>query len=228
MKILTAEEMRTTDRVTVERFGVSSIDLMRNAGHAVARFVEREFSACRRIVVLCGKGNNGGDGFIAARALADSGCEVNVLLLGDPRELKGDAKTAFEDLRFEPVVIENEAALDEDETRELLATADLFLDAVVGTGFKPPLRGLAATVRDRVNAMSTPAVAVDLPSGWDADSRELGAEGAYRADAVVTFTAPKLAHVCGNLTDGVYGPIVVAEIGSPDEAIHSDLKLSWA
>jgi hydroxyethylthiazole kinase-like uncharacterized protein yjeF len=228
MKILTAEEMRATDRVTVERFGVASIDLMRNAGHAVARFVEREFSACRRIVVLCGKGNNGGDGFIAARALADSGCEVNVLLLGDPRELKDDAKIAFEDLRFESVVIENEAALEEDDTRELLTTADLFLDAVVGTGFKPPLRGLAATVRDCVNAMATPVVAVDLPSGWDADSCEFGAEGVYRADAVVTFTAPKLAHVCGNLTESVYGPIVVAEIGSPDEAIQSDMKLSWA
>jgi NAD(P)H-hydrate epimerase len=228
MRILTAAEMRTADQVTTEHFGVASIDLMRNAGHAVARFVESEFAASRRMVVLCGRGNNGGDGFVAARALADSGREVNILLLGDPGELKGDAKLAFEDLRFEPVVIESEADLDADETRELLKSADVILDAVVGTGFKPPLRGLAAVVRDRVNAMSTPVVAVDLPSGWDADSREFSSEGAYRADAVVTFTAPKLAHVCGNLAGGVYEPIVVAEIGSPEEAIQSELNLSWA
>jgi ADP-dependent NAD(P)H-hydrate dehydratase / NAD(P)H-hydrate epimerase len=228
MRILTADEMRATDRVTVERFGVASIDLMRHAGAAVARFVESEYAAAKRVVVLCGRGNNGGDGFVAARALADSGCEVHILLLGDPNELKGDAKIAFDDLRFDPVVINSEADLDEDETAELLTGADLFLDAVVGTGFKPPLRGLAAVVRDRVKAMGTPVVAVDLPSGWDADSREFSAEGAYRADAVVTFTAPKRAHVCGNLTGGVYGPIVVAGIGSPDAAVESGLGLSWA
>ena len=228
MLILTAEEMRTTDRVTVEKYGVASIDLMRHAGRAVARFVECEFSACRRIVVLCGKGNNGGDGFVAARALAEAGPTVQVLLLGDPLELKGDAKAAFEEMHLEPVVIDSAADLERVEMRAILDSADLILDAVVGTGFKPPLRGLAAAVRDRVNAMTTPMVAVDLPSGWDSDSREFSAEGAYRADAVVTFTAPKLAHMCGNLTGGVYGPIVVAPIGSPDAAIHSDLNLTWA
>ena len=73
MKILTADEMRTVDRMTTERYGIASIDLMRNAGAAVARFVLREFSDCSHIVVLCGKGNNGGDGFVAARELAAAG-----------------------------------------------------------------------------------------------------------------------------------------------------------
>jgi hydroxyethylthiazole kinase-like uncharacterized protein yjeF len=228
MQILTADEMRATDRVTVERYGVASIDLMRHAGGAVARFVDREHAGCRRIAVLCGKGNNGGDGFVAARALAETGRIVHVLLLGDPAELKGDAKAAFEEMDFSPVVIGGDADLDGVEARAVLDGADLILDAVVGTGFKPPLRGVAAALRDRVNAMTTPVVAVDLPSGWDADSREFSAEGAYRADAVVTFTAPKPAHVCGNLAGGVYGPIVVAEIGSPAEAVRSELKLTWA
>jgi ADP-dependent NAD(P)H-hydrate dehydratase / NAD(P)H-hydrate epimerase len=230
MRILTADEMRATDRVTVEQYGVASIDLMRHAGRAVARFVEREHGVCRKIVVLCGKGNNGGDGFVAAKALAESGREVHVLLLGDPNELKGDAKAAFDEMGLEPLVIGSDADLDRAETRAILDNADLILDAIVGTGFKPPLRGLAATVRDRVNEMemTTPVVAVDLPSGWDADSREFSADGAYRADAVVTFTAPKLAHVSGNLAGGVYGPIVIAAIGSPDEAIQSSLKLTWA
>jgi ADP-dependent NAD(P)H-hydrate dehydratase / NAD(P)H-hydrate epimerase len=228
MKILTADEMRATDRITTEKYGVPSFDLMRHAGTAVARFVEREFPNAKKIVVLCGKGNNGGDGFVAAQALADAGREVHILLLGSPDEIQGDAKVAFDCLRIAPVLILKEEELQQQEVQEILAQANLFLDAVVGTGFRPPLRGVAAALRDRVNAMSTPVVAVDLPSGWDSDSREFGAEGAFRADAVVTFTAPKLAHVSGNLAGGVYGPIVVAPIGSPAEAVQSETGLVWA
>lgn len=228
MLVLTAKEMGVADRTTTERFGIASIELMRNAGRAVVRFVEREFSECRRISVLCGKGNNGGDGFIAARALADAGREVSVLLLGDPTDLKGDAKTAFGEMRIAPVLARDEADLGSAEAMGVLACADLLLDAVVGTGFQPPLRGVAAALGERVNTLRVPVVAVDVPSGWDANSREFSVEGAYRANAVVTFTAPKLAHACGNLTGDVYGPIVVAPIGSPDAAVQSSLRLTWA
>ena len=228
MKILTADEMRAVDRVTTEKFGVASMELMRNAGAAVARFVLREFPEFRRIAVLCGKGNNGGDGFVAARRLAAVGCVVQVLLLGLPDELKGDAKTAFEEMGLVPVLAPDEAALGSAEVALLLESADLLVDAVVGTGFRPPLHGVAASLRDRVNALNTPVVAVDLPSGWDSDSREFSVEGAFRADAVVTFTAPKLAHACGNLTGNATGPIVVAPIGSPEEAVRSETKLTWA
>ncbi|MGB9148264.1 MAG: NAD(P)H-hydrate epimerase, partial [Acidobacteriaceae bacterium] len=228
MKILTADEMRAVDRVTAERYGVPSFELMRNAGASVARFVLREFPECRRVAVLCGKGNNGGDGFVAARGLEAAGCKVRVLLLGFPADLKGDAKTAFEEMELAPVLAADEAALGGVEVRDLLASAELLIDAVVGTGFKPPLRGVAAALRDRVNALRMPVVAVDLPSGWDADAREFSVEGAFRADAVVTFTAPKLAHVSGNLTGNAMGPIVVAPIGSPEEAIASATGLTWA
>lgn len=228
MPILTADEMRAADRATSERFSAPSIELMRHAGAAVARFVQREYPVCRRITVLCGKGNNGGDGFVAARELATAGRDVRVLLVGNPDDLKGDAKAAFGNMGITPVLAPDEAALDSAEVRTLLETADLLLDAVVGTGFKPPLRGPAAALRDRVNTLKMPVVAVDLPSGWDADSREFSVDGAYRASAVVTFTAPKLAHACGNLVGDVYGPLVVAGIGSPPEAIHSNLRLTWA
>lgn len=242
MLILTAEEMRAADRATAERFGVASIDLMRHAGGAVAQFIAREYASARRITVLCGKGNNGGDGFVAARALAMMGRQVSVLLLGLPADLKGDAKTAFEEMKIAPVPAPDEAALGSAEVQALLADADLLVDAVVGTGFRPPLRGVAAGLRERVRTAAAPVVAMDLPSGWDADSREGHSEEAYRADAVVTFTAPKLAHVFGGLTGSVYvpkaygqkvyeskvwGPIVVAPIGSPDEAVKSDLRLYW-
>jgi NAD(P)H-hydrate epimerase len=225
MKILTASEMREVDKATVERFGVSSLTLMENAGSAVARFMLREFPDERRITVLCGKGNNGGDGFVAARILADAGRSVTVLLLGDPADLKGDAKAMYDKLPRPAWFANDEAALDGEPVRSLLEGSELFLDAVVGTGFQPPLRGLAAALAERINKLEAPVVAVDLPSGWDADSREATANGAFRADAVVTFTAPKIAHLFGNMTRG---GMVIAGIGSPDEAVVSKTELSWA
>lgn len=227
MLILTAEEMRAADRETTERFAVASIDLMHHAGEAVARFVVQEYPQAGRITVLCGKGNNGGDGFVAARALAGMGKQVRVLLLGNPADLKDDAKSAFEEMHLTPVLAPDEASLNIPGAQALLADADLLLDAVVGTGFRPPLRGVAAVLRERVNACAAPVVAIDLPSGWDADSREASVEGAYRANAAITFTAPKLAHAFGNLTGSIYGPIVVAPIGSPEEAVKSGLGLNW-
>src|SRR5882757_1615763 len=109
MKILTADEMRAADRVTSERFGISSLELMEHAGRAVARFILRELDHCRHIVVLCGKGNNGGDGLVAARHLAEAGCTVSVLLLGDPAEAHGDAKTMLERLPIAPIGIKEES-----------------------------------------------------------------------------------------------------------------------
>ncbi|TCK72113.1 NAD(P)H-hydrate dehydratase [Acidipila rosea] len=228
MKILSAEEMRVTDRVTMEAHGVPSLSLMNHAGEAVARFILREFPAARCITVLCGKGNNGGDGLVAARALATAGCDVGVLLLGNPSDLKGDAAEMFRRMPLPVTIVEEEAALATPEVGRLLDSTELLVDAVVGTGFKPPLRGPAAALRDRIRTLTSPIVAVDLPSGWDADSRNYDAEGAFRADAVVTFTAPKLAHACGNLTGSAYRPIVVAAIGSPEAAVRSDLNLTWA
>src|ERR1700684_615271 len=144
MKILTADEMRTVDRVTTERFRIASLDLMHHAGAAVARFVLREFRDCNHIAVLCGKGNNGGDGFVVARDLDAAGRKVRVLLLGYPADLKGDAKAAFEEMPLAPLLASDEASLGLEEIQTALRSADLFLDAIVGTGFKPPLHGVAA------------------------------------------------------------------------------------
>jgi ADP-dependent NAD(P)H-hydrate dehydratase / NAD(P)H-hydrate epimerase len=226
MKILTADEMRTADRVTTERFGISSLELMEHAGRAVARFIRRELPHCRHIVVLCGKGNNGGDGLVAARHLVEDGCSVSVLILGDPAELHGDAKIMLQRLPLAPIGIKQESDLSGSGHKALLEGAQLFVDAVLGTGFHPPMRGLAVAGRKLLEGYPhTPVVAVDLPSGWDADSRKFLSAEAYRADAVVTFTAPKLAHISGMLTRG---PIVVAPIGSPPEAVESATGLTWA
>lgn len=229
MKILTAAEMRAADVATAAEHGVPSLTLMENAGAAVARFVLAELPHVERIVMLCGKGNNGGDGFVAARTLAEAGCRVDVVLLGRAAEVQGDARHALDLLgKTGPSIVEvaDEGALASVRVSDLLANADLFLDAVVGTGFRPPLRGVAEALgRSLAAHRSTPVVSIDLPSGWDADSRGSEQAGAYRSDAVVTFTAPKLAHIFGEMTRG---PIVVAAIGSPDAAVRSETGLIWA
>ncbi len=230
MKVLTAAEMGEVDRATAGA-GVPLQELMEQAGATVASFCLRQYPEAARVMVLCGKGNNGGDGFVAARVLAGEGVGVRVLLAGSQDGIKGEAAEALKRLleaTDDGVVEEVEDEVSVDELTELLGEADLLVDAVFGTGFKGPMRaGVAANLRDAVAQVAVPVVAVDLPSGWDADSYEETVEGSYRADAVVTFTAPKIAHVFGHLTADVFGPVVVGEIGSPEELIENELGLTW-
>lgn len=224
MRVLTAAEMGEADRRTVEQFGVPLGVLMEAAGGAVATFCRRQYPETKRLLVVCGKGNNGGDGMVAARVLAGLELSVRVVLLGKIAEVKGEAADALAKLRKEAPYVAIHEVESEGELRPAFEWADVLIDAVVGTGFRPPLRGLAAAAREVVNGLGVPVVAVDVPSGWDADSTAQTVEGAFRADAVVTFTAPKLAHVFGYMTAG---PVVVAGIGSPEEAVPAGDGLSW-
>jgi hydroxyethylthiazole kinase-like uncharacterized protein yjeF len=222
MKIVSAAEMREIDRATSERFGVPSLSLMEKAGSAVAEFVLHEYPSARSVGVICGKGNNGGDGFVVARKLQEAGREVLVLLLANPAELRGDAAAMFEKLPVKPVLASSGVDLNADRAR-LVVKADVLVDAILGTGFRPPVKGLYADAIHALNTSTAPIVAVDIPSGADSDSMQSGNELRARADAVVTFTAPKLAHVLAELTPG---PVVVSPIGSPDEAVVSSLDLN--
>jgi len=245
MKIVSVAEMREIDRSTSVRFGVPSLTLMENAGSAVARFVLSDYPQAERVGVICGKGNNGGDGFVAARKLLEAGRAVRVLLLCDPKELRGDAAHMFHEmvrklhpLKIAPVIAREASGLDSAEVREVFA-ADVIVDAILGTGFRPPMSALYAAAIGRMNSVPAAVVAVDIPSGADADAmRAKTASGGgasenvtsenetsvnqARADAVVTFTAPRPAPIFAALTSG---PTVVAPIGSPREAVASELGL---
>ena len=222
MKITTAAEMREIDRASAEKFGVPSLTLMENAGSAVAQFILENFRSAGRIAILCGKGNNGGDGFVVARKLHRAERVVDVLLLASPAELKGDAAAMFAHLPVRAIVVQNGQELKAESSRSL-GNCDLLVDAVLGAGFKPPVKGLYADAIVAMNGGGKPVVAVDIPSGADSDAMtaQSGA-GIARADAIVTFTAPRPAHVFGELTRG---PVIAAPIGSPDAAIESILKL---
>ena len=246
MQVLSAAEMQACDRATTERFGIPSIQLMRSASSAVAAFVRQVFPRARRVTVLCGKGNNGGDGTMAARLLADAGLEVTTVLLGAPENLTGDAAVAWSELsnlknsQIHVVTSAKALAMHDDALN-----ADLIIDAVLGTGFKPPLKGLALaalgwlrggrepttapTLAPALAPILAPILSIDLPSGWPADETNATAAGpVFPADAVITFTAPKPAHLFGQLTRRWDQPVVVAPIGSPEAAIVSALKLDWA
>jgi hydroxyethylthiazole kinase-like uncharacterized protein yjeF len=222
MKIVTAAEMRETDRVTSERFGVPSLTLMENAGSAVAEFVTTHYPSAKRIGVICGKGNNGGDGFVAARKLHEAGKDVRMLLLAERSELRGDAAEMFTKLPLAPVIVSAKEQLKAESAGAVFA-ADVLVDAILGTGFRPPVSELYAEAIAALNASPASVVAVDIPSGADADVMGEQVGAVARADAVVTFTAPRPAHIFGMLTPG---PTVISSIGSPDEAIVSSLQLN--
>lgn len=222
MKIVSAAEMRAIDRATSERFGVPSLTLMENAGTAVAEYALSHHADAKRIVAFCGKGNNGGDGFVVARRLHQQGKKVQVILLADPADLRGDAAVMFGKLPSPAIAVHTSEELKSDRVR-LSLQGDLYLDAILGTGFKPPVIGVYADAIAIMNASRVPVIAVDIPSGADADGMAPQAGTIARADAIVTFTAPRPAHVFSLLTAG---PTFTADIGSPEKAMTSALQLN--
>jgi NAD(P)H-hydrate epimerase len=224
MKIVTAEEMRAIDRATTEKYGVPSLTLMENAGTAVAEFALKHFDF-DSVCAVCGKGNNGGDGFVAARKLHQAGKKVSVIVLAKgPEELRGDAAEMFKKLPVPALWIAEEKDFSKPEIEQALKS-DLILDAILGTGFKPPLKGLGRVAVEAINKCDSSVLSVDIPSGAYSDSFLPGkAQGLMaQSDGVITFTAPKPVHVFGEVTRG---PIAVASIGSPHDLLLETKQLN--
>lgn len=218
MKIVTAEEMRAIDRATTEKYGVPSLTLMENAGRAVADDVMA--LAPERVLIVCGKGNNGGDGFVVARHLRDERVEVEVVMLSSPGSYEGDAAAMLKRLSPSP-----QALKDETSVRQFFSTAhdfDVVVDAVLGTGFRPPLSAEYLAAIEGINKLGTHVVSVDIPSGLEADRLTSQTTPFVRADSVTTFTAfkPALAFACDPKI------VRVAHIATPANAISSTLRLN--
>jgi NAD(P)H-hydrate epimerase len=198
-----AEGMRGVDRWAIEERGVPSLELMEAAGRAVAEAVAG-LAPRGPVRVVCGKGNNAGDGFVAGRLLREMGFEVEVLLLWPGEELLGDAAANFERCGGELV---------EGDLRERLAGSGAVVDAILGTGFEGAPREPAATAISAINACGAPVVACDIASGVDASSGEV-AGGAVAADITVSFHAAKLGQ---RIAPGKWhtGELRVAPIGVP-------------
>jgi hydroxyethylthiazole kinase-like uncharacterized protein yjeF len=227
MKALTAAEMREVDRLTTERLGISGLQLMETAGTLAANAFaglmrDAGLEPPHEICVLCGRGNNGGDGFVVARQLRSAAAKVFVVLFGREEELKGDAATNFSRWREvggEVVFVMDEAEWTSIATRAL--GADVIVDAMFGTGFRGVASGaIGRAIRD-VNAKSKDAtaplpaliLAVDTPSGLPSDG-EAGEKPILKAHHTVTFTAPKVGQLISRNSAAV-GTLRVVNIGSP-------------
>jgi len=221
MKVLSAAEMREVDRRT-EELGVPGLVLMENAGHRVVEFLSERFAplSAQRIVIICGKGNNGGDGMVIARQLHTRfrPGSLDVVLLADPSELKGDAAANYRMLVACRCTVAPEIP---DSSRN----ATLLIDAVLGTGLTGRATGRALeAIREINNGFPlAKVVAVDIPSGMPSDTGDTEGEVA-RADATVTFTAPKIAHAMPPNCDRI-GELVVGAIGSPP-SLYEHARLS--
>jgi ADP-dependent NAD(P)H-hydrate dehydratase / NAD(P)H-hydrate epimerase len=184
--LLDAETMRAIDRWAIDELGVPSLDLMERAGAGVARAVE-ELAADGPVTVLCGKGNNGGDGLVAARLLREAGRAVDVVTVAPPQELRGDARENLLRLPGDPPVRLQAGA---GALGEGAGGSTAIVDALLGTGFAGAPHGAVAEAIDAINAASAPVVSVDIPSGVDA-STGVVSSGAVRATVTVTFHAAK-------------------------------------
>ena len=222
MRVLNAAQMRDADRRTIDDIGISSLVLMENAGRQAVAAMEAVYSdlAERQVAVLCGRGNNGGDGFVIARTLLQRGVSVSVFLIGRVAEVRGDARVNLEILgRLGLTVVE----VADSQAWELhfseVSDCTLIVDAIFGTGLNAPIAGFIESVITDVNASGIPVVAIDLPTGLSADSPEpIGPS--IEAGLTVTLAAPKLPLV---LPPGEMraGDIVIADIGIPNEVLEA-------
>ncbi len=222
MRVLNAAQMRDADRQTIDEIGIPSMVLMENAGRQVVAALEaaNDDLTDRHVAVLCGPGNNGGDGFVVARTLYQRAVDVSVFVIGTMAAVKGDARLNLEilgRLGLTVVEISDEQAWDLHFSE--ISQCDLIVDAIFGTGLRSPLAGMMETVAADVNASGIPVVAVDLPSGMSADRAEPIGE-CIRASMTVTLATPKLPLVLPP-GEAHAGSIVVADIGIPPEVIEN-------
>lgn len=226
MKILTASQMREVDRQTTERYGVPSLLLMENAGRSVVEAMHSHYQDLSqfKIAIFCGKGNNGGDGFVAARHLIMRGCRPDVLLFATPADIKGDARVNLEILQKMnfPVRFVSEAVCTAEDLRRLLRDlgTDLVIDGLLGTGARLPVSLPFSEIIQSLRTFGR-VVAIDIPSGLDCEKLDLESQVAKapHAELTVTFTALKIPHV---FYPGAacMGKRVVVPIGSPAELLE--------
>src|SRR3954471_20244475 len=220
MRVLNTAQMREADRRTIDDIGIPSLVLMENAGRQAVAAMEAMYADLqdRQVAVLCGRGNNGGDGFVVARTLAQRGVDVAVFLIGRVAEVRGDARVNLEILgRLGLTVVE----VADSQAWELhfseVSDCTLIVDAIFGTGLNAPISGVIESVVTDVNASGIPVVAIDLPSGLSADSPDpIGPS--IEAALTVTLAAPKIPLVLPP-AEIPAGDIVIADVGIPAAGI---------
>jgi NAD(P)H-hydrate epimerase len=215
--VLTRRQVRSCDQIAIERYGINGLVLMENAGAAAAREILAMFDdpANARVCIVAGPGNNGGDGFVVARHLFNSGLAVELVICGSSERIAGDAKANFDIVQKMGLPIH---PADDEKIASCIASANLIVDALLGTGTAGPPRAPIRSVIAALNASKKTIVALDIPSGLDCDTGE-PLEITVRADLTITFAANKRGFL--NPAAAAYtGKVVVASIG-----IHTALLM---
>lgn len=197
MRLVRSAEMQEMDRLTIQDLGIPGTVLMENAARGASRIFLEHFDPPQgsRVTILCGRGNNGGDGTVMARYLHGAGMRVTVLVLSDPAKITGDARINLEVIRrLDLEILEVPGPAEWAGRRDLLRRSDTLVDAILGTGLKAEVKGFYRQVIEEVNGLGKPVLAVDIPSGLSADTGQvMGA--AVRADLTVTFGYPKVGQL---------------------------------
>jgi NAD(P)H-hydrate epimerase len=219
IKIVSNDQMRAMDAKTIDELGVPGMVLMENAGRQTYEYILdfiTEIDITGRIDIYCGKGNNGGDGYVIARHFFNNGYSIQILSVGDPEELKGDAKTNYLICRKYniPLAVVN-------STEQLLAQhpPGLVIDALLGTGIKGQVHDLYKDIIDHINDQDVPVVSVDIPSGLNGDFPTVSGS-AIRADLTVTMALPKRAHLFYPAKKFV-GMLDIADISMPEDVTNT-------
>ncbi|MBI5375109.1 MAG: NAD(P)H-hydrate dehydratase [Candidatus Schekmanbacteria bacterium] len=221
MPVATGSQMREIDRITIDERGIPGITLMENAGQGVAHAVRKYLGPLhdKNIVVVCGKGNNGGDGMVVARLLSKECPSLQIFLLADEKELKGDALENYRRARTEEIRVAELKNSKDLIGKSLgnLEEADIIIDAIFGTGINGPVKGFYGEVIELINRTSAKVVSIDVPSGLSSDSGEVF-EPAVHAFMTVTLGLPKVSSIVYPAAS-LYGHLEIADIGIPDEVV---------
>jgi len=215
-KTVTTKQIQKFDKLVIEKYGVPSIVLMENAGASVAEEVIKRLRGRRRVCIVCGAGNNGGDGFVAARHLFNKGCQVTVVLIGKPTSLKHDAAVNFAVLKKLKIQIICVGAHGRAPLREI-QNADIVVDAIFGVGLNRDIEEPTKSVIEAINVHAKKVLAVDTPSGLEATSGRIYGV-CVKAHTTVTFTFAKKGFKTG-VGPTYCGRIIVADIGIP-KSLH--------
>lgn len=216
---LSRDEVRAVDAAAIEQLGIAGLVLMENAARGVADVVRAEFPDARRIVILCGHGNNGGDGFALARQLAACAISADVLMLQTGRELSADAAANRKILTKAGIVCRDVEIAQLSAITESLGADDLIVDCLLGTGVRGSVRSPFDAAIAAVNASQAAVLAVDVPSGLDCETGE-PCGSCVRAARTVTFVARKRGF-SSDAAQEFLGDVTVAHIGIPAEWLHN-------
>ncbi len=229
MKVASSAEMKTLDQRAIEEYGIPGVVLMENAAIQLVRVLLENYKQFThgKFFIFCGKGNNGGDGFAIARHLANQGRQVNIILLAEPEKIGGDAAVNLRiaqkmGLPFQTITTSEKLL----SLRQAISGQDLVIDAIFGTGLSTAVRGFYKEAIDFINELPNQVVAVDIPSGLNADTGKV--EGScIRADLTISFGLPKMAHLLTPASTHV-GCLEVVGISIPPKLVEeAGIKVNW-